>query len=60
LRATIGPDGRVTDVVVLRNPHRALAKAAMEALRRWRYKPATYRGRYVPVYFTVKMSFDLR
>ena len=32
----------------------------MEAIARWRYKPATLEGRPVPVYLTVTVTYSLR
>lgn len=47
LDATIGRDGRVTDVAVLRGLPLGVSEAAVEAVRQWQYRPA--RGRTGPV-----------
>src|SRR6187397_513444 len=52
IEATIGPDGRVTDVRVLR-PSPILDTAAIEAVRRWRYTPTLLNGVAVPVLMPV-------
>lgn len=58
LQAIINEQGAVEGVKVLRsNP--LLDDAAMAAVRRWRYKPATLDGQPVKVYFTVVVTFKL-
>ena len=34
--------------------------AAMRAVQQWKYKPATFNGRAVPVYLTVTVTFTLQ
>lgn len=58
LRATIGLDGRVEDVTVLSgNP--LLTASAVDAVRRWRYRPASLNGQPVRVYFSAVVWFRL-
>ncbi len=58
LRATIGLDGRVENVTVLSgNP--LLTEAAADAVRRWRYRPASLNGEPVRVYFQAVVWFKL-
>lgn len=38
------------------DPH-GFAPAAVEAVKKWKYKPATKDGKPVPVYVTVKVEF---
>jgi len=45
--ATIGTDGHVRDVMVVKSPNPALAVAAVEAVRQWVYRPTLVNG--VPV-----------
>ena len=59
LEATIGPDGRVADVRVLRSIP-LLDAAAMEAVRQWVYTPTLLNGVPVPVIMTVTVNFTLR
>ena len=58
LEATIGADGRVTDVAVLRSVA-LLDAAAVDAVRRWVYTPTTLNGIAVPVIMTVTVNFQL-
>ena len=59
LRAVIRKDGTMGGIVVLRAPGANLGfeEAAMEAVKKWRYKPATKSGEPVDVYFTVEIIF---
>ena len=62
LRIVIEPDGKVTDVTVIRCKPTGLGfeESAIEAVKKWRYKPAMKDGKPVPVYFTVILDFSLR
>jgi protein TonB len=62
LRAVIGADGSVGEIEVLdcSKPGLGFEEAAAEAVARWRYEPATLRGRPVPVYLVVQIRFTLR
>lgn len=58
LECTIGADGRVSDVKVVRgNP--LLDEAAIEAVRQWVYEPVLMNGVPVAVIMTVTTSFQL-
>ncbi|PYT09492.1 MAG: hypothetical protein DMF49_01990 [Acidobacteria bacterium] len=59
IEAVIDTDGNVVDVKVLRSIP-LLDKAAIEAVKRWKYRPAMQHGRPVKVYFTVVVEFNLR
>ena len=59
LEAVIGPDGRVTDVTVLRSVA-LLDEAAVEAVQQWEYTPTLLNGVPVPVIMTVTVNFTLR
>lgn len=59
LQATIGLDGRVEDVQVLRSVA-LLDEAAVAAVRQWRYTPTRLNGQPVAVIMTVTVSFRLR
>ena len=37
-----------------------LGDAAREAVSRWRFRPATYRGEPIDVYYTVTVNFRLQ
>jgi periplasmic protein TonB len=58
LDATIDEMGQVVDVRVLRSIA-LLDRAAIEAVRRWRYAPAMVNGQATPVVLTVTASFVL-
>ena len=59
LRVVIGKDGAVEDVVPLSGDP-VLARAAMEAIERWRYSPELLGGRPIGVVTTVTLAFRLR
>jgi protein TonB len=59
LEATIGPDGHVQDVRVLRSIP-LLDAAAVDAVREWQYTPTLLNGVPVPVIMTVTVNFTLR
>ncbi len=59
MEATIGPEGRVTDVRVLRSIP-MLDDAALAAVRQWVYEPTLLNGVPVPVLMTVTANFKLR
>ena len=58
LEATIGEDGTVRDVKVLRGKP-LLDEAAVEAVRQWRFTPPMLNGQAVPAAMTVTVSFTL-
>jgi TonB family protein len=37
-----------------------LSESAVDAVRQWRFKPATLDGRAVSVYFTLTVKFELQ
>ncbi len=62
LMALIGPDGSVEDVRILRSsrPGVGFEKAAEEAVRQWRYKPATKKGVTVRMWQRLRIPFRAR
>jgi protein TonB len=58
LEATVGASGTVQDARVLRS-HSVLDKAALEAVRQWRYEPLMLNGAPTPFILTVTVSFGL-
>ncbi len=60
VEAIIAADGTVTDVRMLETTSPLFNASAIDAVRKWRYRPATYSGRAVPVYLTVRVTFTLR
>jgi TonB family protein len=58
LEAVIDLDGRVTDVRVLKGLPLGLDRQATDAVRTWRFQPATLHGKPVKVYFTIIVTFS--
>lgn len=58
LRVTIGTDGRVENVSVVRSLNPDLDRNSIEAIRGWRFKPATKDG--VPVQATIDIETSFR
>lgn len=59
LRALIGTDGSIEDLEVVQGQPHGLSEAAMEAVRQWRFAPATLEGKPVRVVFTLTINFVL-
>jgi len=57
--ALIDANGKVTTMKVVSGPT-LLHQAAMDALRQWRYQPATLDGKPVPMHLTVSVQFRLQ
>ena len=60
IRAIIDERGNVTDVQLLRGQPMGLDQAAMDAVRTWRFQPATLHGQPVKVYFNLTVNFTLQ
>ena len=58
LECTISPQGKVTDVKVLRGIP-LLDQAAVDAVKQWVYTPTLLNGVPVPVIMTVTVNFKL-
>jgi TonB family protein len=58
LEATVGRDGRVDEVQVLRS-HSFLDEAAVAAVEQWVYEPLMLNGTPHPFVLTVTVSFSL-
>jgi periplasmic protein TonB len=59
VRGIVRKDGRIDDVEVIKDLPYGLGEAARDAVRRWRFRPATYRGEPIDVYYTVTVNFRL-
>lgn len=59
LEAIISSAGAIEEVRVVKSAGVLLDSAAAEAVRRWRYRPATLNGRAVRVLLTVTVAFRL-
>jgi len=56
----VGPDGLPRDIAVSRTLSPDFDKAAMEAVRKWKFEPATRDGKPVATAIKVEVSFRLR
>jgi TonB family protein len=60
IRGIVRRDGRIDDVEIIKDLPYGLGEAARDAVRRWRFRPATYRGEPIDVYYTVTVNFRLQ
>ena len=60
--ALIGPDGRVEELRILEVSHANVGfeEATEEAVRQWRYKPATKNGDKVRMWVQIRVPFRYR
>jgi len=59
LEAVIRRDGTVGDIKVLQGLRMGCTEAAIEALKRWRFRPGERNGVPVDVYYTLTVGFKL-
>ena len=60
LRMLVGRDGSVVEARVLAStPRGTFDQAALTAIRKWRYRPAQYRGQPVKMWAEMVLRFDL-
>ena len=59
LAAVIGKDGRIGDLEVLVSPSPLLSKSALDAVKRWEYRPYLLNGEPVEVETTINVIFSL-
>jgi TonB family protein len=60
LEALIDKTGVVRDVTILKNLPEGLGEAAVDAVKQWRFKPATRNGEPVDVVFNLTVMFKLQ
>jgi len=60
VEAIIDKSGRVTDVRVLKALPMGLDQAAVDAVRQWRFEPATLNGKPVDVFYSLTVNFRLQ
>ncbi|HEV2720288.1 MAG TPA: TonB family protein [Thermoanaerobaculia bacterium] len=60
VRGIVRRDGTIDNVEVIKDLPYGLGGAAAEAVSRWRFRPATYRGDPIDVYYTVTVNFRLQ
>ncbi len=59
LEATVGTDGCVDTVKVLRSAHPFLDRASVDALKQWQYSPLVLNGVKTPFVLTVTFNFSV-
>lgn len=60
IRGVVRKDGSIDNVEIIKDLSYGLGEAAKEAVEQWRFRPATYRGEPIDVYYTVTVNFRLR
>lgn len=60
VRGIVRKDGRIDNVEVIQSLPHGLGEEARRAVSRWRFRPATYRGEPIDVYYTVTVNFRLQ
>jgi protein TonB len=60
LRGIVRRDGTMDEVEVIKDLPYGLGDAARRAVSRWRFRPATFRGEPIDVYYTVTVNFRLQ
>ncbi len=53
-------EGKVVRVKILKSDSSILNKAAIDAVRQWKYEPLILKGKPTPVIFTITVSFRLK
>jgi protein TonB len=56
----VGPDGRPRDINVTRTLGKGLDERAIEAVRQWKFSPATKDGKPVAAAINIEVTFRLR
>ena len=59
LRTAIDQEGNVADVDVLKGLEMGLTEAAVDAVKQWKFEPATIDGDPIPVSYNVTVNFRL-
>ena len=60
VRGIVRRDGSIDNVEVIKDLPYGLGDEARRAVSRWRFRPATYRGEPIDVYYTVTVNFKLQ
>lgn len=60
VRGIVRRDGTIDDLEILKDLPQGLGQEAKRAVSRWRFRPATYRGETIDVYYTVTVNFKLQ
>ncbi|MGB9466467.1 MAG: energy transducer TonB, partial [Candidatus Acidiferrum sp.] len=60
LMVTVTPDGRATNISVVKGPGMGLEEKAIESVRTWKFRPATGpSGKVVAVIVPIEVTFRL-
>ena len=60
VRGIVRRDGTIDNVEVIKDLPYGLGEAAKDAVSEWHFRPATYRGDPIDVYYTVTVNFRLQ
>jgi TonB family protein len=60
VRGIVRRDGTIDNVEVIKDLPYGLGDAAKDAVSEWHFRPATYRGEPIDVYYTVTVNFRLQ
>ena len=60
VRGIVRRDGTIDNVEVIKDLAYGLGEAARQAVSQWKFRPATYRGEPIDVYYTVTVNFRMR
>jgi TonB family protein len=60
IEAIIDRNGNVTDARVLKPLPMGLDQQALDAVRKWKFKPGTLNGQPVPVIYNLTVNFRLQ
>ena len=60
VRGIVRRDGTIDNVEVIKDLPYGLGEEARRAVSRWRFRPATFRGEPIDVYYTVTVNFRLQ
>lgn len=58
LAGVIGTDGKITALDVVASPNPLLSKSALDAVKKWEYRPYTLEGKAVPVETTISVNYS--
>lgn len=60
IRGVVRRDGSIDNLEIIKDLPYGLGEEARRAVSRWRFRPATYRGEPIDVYYTVTVNFRLQ
>jgi TonB family protein len=60
IRGIVRKDGTIDNVEIIKDLPQGLGEAARDAVAKWRFRPATFRGDPIDVYYTVTVNFRLQ